>query len=177
MQHLCFGSVERCLHIITHLSPSIIASCQGQQPVTHLAHTSSGSIHSVTSGRRSSLGVSSLSSHAFWTSPQTAPLFIRMHLCNERLKKKDISISPRVRRCFCDAFEMSAYSKTVPVCLASARAFRVPVTVVFVQQNLLELLAKSVCFGFIEFAMRHSEALEEVDSCVHLSFHGVCGKR
>lgn len=93
MQHLCFGSVQRCLDIVTHLSLSIIASGQGQQPVTHLAHTSSGSIHSVTSGRRSSVGVSSLSSHAFWTSPQTAPWFIRMHLWSERLKtKQDISV-------------------------------------------------------------------------------------
>lgn len=49
-------------------------------------------------------------------------------------------------------------------------------TVVFVQQKLLELLAKNACFHFVEFAMCDSEALEEVDSSVHLSFHDVCEK-
>lgn len=55
-------------------------------PVTHLAHTSSGSIHTVTScGRQRSAGVSSLSSHAFSTSSsQRTPLFIRMHLWRTR---------------------------------------------------------------------------------------------
>lgn len=51
-------------------------------PVTHLAHTSSGSIHRVISGGSLSLlTVSSLSSQAFSTTASQGPsLFIRIHL-------------------------------------------------------------------------------------------------
>lgn len=69
-------------------------------PVTHLAHTSSGSIHTVTScGRQRSAGVSSLSSHAFSTSSsQRTPLFIRMHLWRTRC-----SLSLHVEQPLCSA--------------------------------------------------------------------------
>lgn len=76
------GQAGTCLSVIKpRLPASFSVSPSAGQPMTHLAQTSSGSIHSVNSGGRpSSCGVSSLSSHAFRTTSQCDPLFIRMHL-------------------------------------------------------------------------------------------------
>lgn len=80
--NIILGQAETCLSVIKpRLPASFGASPSAGRPMTHLAQTSSGSIHSVNSGGRpSSRGVSSLSSHAFRTTSQRVPLFIRIHL-------------------------------------------------------------------------------------------------
>lgn len=98
--NIFLGQAETCLSVIKPRPPaSLCASPSAGQPMTHLAQTSSGSIHSVNSGGRpSSRGVSSLSSHAFRTMSQTVSLFIRIHLWIKRHYRSQlqlITVTPR----------------------------------------------------------------------------------
>lgn len=92
--NVILGQAETCLSLFKPCLPaSLCASPTAVLPMTHLAQTSSGSIHSVNSGGRpSSRGVSSLSSHAFRTMSHSVPLFIRIHLRIKRHYRSQLQL-------------------------------------------------------------------------------------
>lgn len=69
------------------------------------------------------------------------------------------------------------FSGPLPVCLAFVGRLRIPVIIEFVTQKFLKLLRKHFSLGLVELSTCQSQAFEEVDSGLHLSFHDVCRNR